>query len=297
MDDQSTGSLLKLNSDETKAQLNKILQKPPQVTIWEKENQWGVFTVYKSTHSDSPSPFSDFQIHLREKSDFINKEQETKICFNYSFQGVQYFATGKISYDPNEDECTLSDLQNFYKYEKRETERLLSFPHKNIFIFVDLHIEHEAINSEFNNVISINRNKEELDSILKNINDTLKEKEFPEVPVHYTGLRVIDISATGLAVICNEKEKLAIDNAVEEFNSQENKGILHFENELIKDLHIKEVVYTLPYVDSRTPNISMFKIGMNFSEHSRLQELLDHSLSNDQEFLNCKKEFEDLLDE
>ena len=131
--------------------------------------------------------------------------KEKNVLFTFYLNKVQYFGEGDLESVSGSASVVLKMKGEVYKTEKRESFRLLCYPHNEVYFYIEVDKEDEGANKVIN--IRTGKNEDELfDSFLDLIGKNTKDLQ------GYAKFRVIDVSVTGLAFQYGKEEEEFIKN-------------------------------------------------------------------------------------
>lgn len=213
------------------------------------------------------------QINL-EKIPSSFKNEDT-LLMSFSLDEVHYFSRIRIL---DREKGLIESTGKFYRTEKRENERLLTFPGHTLF----LEIENEQ--EVGSNVISFQAHK----------NDDLKFlKDFHRESELVLKYRVTDFSKNGLSFFINANEEEVFANFInQKFPKECYLRVEDNESFLLDDL---EIVYIVTYVNPRASQAPMKKVGVHFSSNSQSNEYLEQFLNDSDYILEVEEQFEMFL--
>lgn len=270
-DNNSSTSFTKQNDKEKQSRLLNIVKSSGTVVVWEK----------KSREKESLSCFNfdkkTFLLTLRtaEKSKLNSKI----VLYSFSLNGVSYFGQGYFE-RLGTGQYTLNCLGDLFKSERRESYRLLTFPHHNV--YVQIPVIPEQLKK--NNIVDINTRMSQT-GLFKNFLEIVNGDQKEQMKEGFMRFRVLDISVTGLAFQITDLETKYIAD-----KKEISPILLNFNGDEIKIIN-SEIRYVVPLL-KRTGKA--FKVGVKFID-------LD---INEDEFLGRKinealrdfeSEFEDFI--
>ncbi|MCT4642231.1 MAG: hypothetical protein N4A33_08020 [Bacteriovoracaceae bacterium] len=267
MTDNKQTHFKKLKDIEKKNKLYVFARSKVNFTIWEKSRQ--PKETFKPDHFYSDS--DKLVLHPVDSSELVDKE----VLYSFNLNGLTFFGVGKLIFDNNN--YILVCHKDLYKSERRQSYRLLTYPHMNV--FTSLNINKKEV--ETSNVVSLKTKLSET-GIFKNflsmIGDDANDSSLNK-------FRVLDISVTGMGIMLGNLEKELLEN----FEEVENITIF-FENEIIK-IPAAQICYIM---DSKETDLYSYKAGINFKGidinlDNKLGMLINRSLRD------SDKEFEDFV--
>ena len=199
---------------------------------------------------------------------------------HFMFNNINYFT--EIQLIQVEDGLQIFKVaKDVYQYEIRKKERLLAFPHRKIYIYME--IETSAIEK---NVFFLNKLRQGNTKVFKNFIKIASDKKFyndNDEPL--MGFRVLDISSSGASFITNIKEAKLFS-----INTEIPVVKLDWQDECypLKNVIVNNIV---DYIDPRALGVSMYKIGILFDSNQSLDQKLAILLSNDSVNLESREEY------
>ena len=192
------------------------------------------------------------------KLDLLNVHVHMKI------KNVNFFSSGILAQKEN-DEYVIQKLENVYRFEKRKNDRLLSFPHRKIYIYFNMVAENDD-----GNVISLNRLTGNKDEVFEEFAKVVYGDKFignDGTPM--TGFRILDISEDGASFLANDREKDYFTG-----NSSFSNIRLDFNGRIFSFASVK-VKNVVDYIDPRSINVPMYKVGVTFGgQEKKFKEFL-----------------------
>lgn len=210
---------------------------------------------------------SDLEIYVELEGDVCTVAGD--VVYGYELHGVKYLGKGFLKGN------SLTVKSGSYRLEKREHERLMVWPHYKVHAYFSL----EDRNS---NVESINKSIRDAKKSFNRFME-LKSKKI-NGSGEVTGMRVLDVSRTGLSFLANRSE-------VEFFSvGRSHEILLDFNGMKLEGIEAT-VVYTVDYIDPKAKSVRMYKVGMNFnSPNEMLNRKLEEYLGKEIEVFDLKSE-------
>jgi len=169
--------------------------------------------------------------------------------------GMQYFFESQVA-RVGDDDFSAVFINDKKKKKKREADRLLTYPHMNVYVFIG---GVDKKNSD-DNVIYFDKKtrkkRGQLDEYKVELYKSMLGDEYVEDD--YMTFRVMDISATGASLIASAAEK-SVFSEREHFE----KAILVSGNSRFSVTNVN-VVGVVDYLDPRFPGVPMFKVNLRF---------------------------------
>ncbi len=235
----------KLDASEKNARLSSFAHAQGEVTLWikgSKEKQNLRVTSYDKERSS-------LVLETRDEVFPIN----SKLLCSFEFRGMNFFAEVMLQKSIG-GQFLVHFPGDFFKSERRNSYRLLTFPLYEVWTTIDLGEEYEG-----GNVVGL-KDKRSQTGIFRNFLNLVNNEENPDKNV--TGslrLRVQDLSTTGMAVHIGELETSQFKK-----DREFEKVDLSFPDETIRIPKIR-VMYVVPYIGS-DKNVKKFKVGIRFED-------------------------------
>lgn len=259
-----------------KEKASKLLQlanNKDDITIWAKGDSFRE----KFSANEYSKDRVELIVNASKKSSLTNKE----VLYSFKINGVNYFGKGKLK-NLNAKSYVLQATEVLYKSERRNTFRLLTYPHHQVYI--KLPIPEEEI--EKSNVVSFNTKMSET-NLFENFLSLIDEKTKGNYRKGYFPFRVLDLSVTGLAFQSGDMEsdffpaEKEIEKIFLDFNGQEI------------ELPKCEVVYNVSILHSNTQQRTK-KIGIRFLDvDTNLDEQLGRLING--ALRDVESDFEDFI--
>lgn len=247
-----------------------------------------IVTVWKKGSSEKYELKATDYIRAKSEIYFNGKFDESltgeSLLMTFELSGLHFFGKCRLQSKANLSPCLVCD-DDIYKSERRNNFRLLTYPHHQVFL--NINVGKEEI--ERSNVLSLNTGKSET-GIFKNFLEILDEDkdEKPEDFEGYLRFRVIDISVTGLAFQFGKIEK----QFFKELNKSLGNVYLDFNGDMIRIPDAK-ILYI---VDKPVSNSSaiLYKAGVQFLEvDTNLDAVLAKRIN--ETLRSTEAEFEDFI--
>ena len=268
-----------LNLNEISSKVSSFTNSEKPIRIWGKDKE--PFHAFVRDFNKSKITL-DISTSLEE---FSNGEKK---FINFSFNTVDYFVKGIVSSVDNK-EITIELEENVFKSEKRQNERLLTFPHHNVNAYFKVYSD-----SDSSNIISLNRVKNEKEEVLESFaSERMKEILKDDAVADLMGFRILDLSSNGLSFFANNRETSYFAGFEDDSNVE---FTLMFESKAFT-LKCAEVIYIVDYVNSRASKVPMKKIGIQFNEDSDLQNQIESFINEKGALREVDKSFESFLAE
>ncbi len=245
------GGFVVLDKTEFLSKLKRLCQGATSLHVW-KRGEKNFFVV---PHLVEEKGAGNVLLHFTPKQELtFGVGQE--LLFYFIQNSVQYFSSGNLV--KRETGWGLEITGEAFKREKRKNERLLTFPHHQVFVYFDF-----KKNQSPANVVFLDQGLGKKKSILEKF---LKQNTSVE---GFTGFRILDVSQSGFSFTVSKNEKQHL-----------NEGItypvqLHFDGLIFEIAEIK-VVHSVDYIDPRFGHVPMFKVG---AQMLKTNELLSNKIA------------------
>lgn len=262
-----------LNVAEKRSKLRQLDQIKGQLTLWRKGEKTRLIHRVKSFNRES----DELVVHL----ETLRPKAGELILASFDLNGVSYFFKASVARFLA-DEITLQCTDEFYKSERRQNVRVLTFPVFDLNGFFTIPVSYED-----GKILNISRRPSQtgiFKSFLKLVDagdagDDSKLK-----------LRLQDLSSTGMSVFVGPAE-LDWFKAGEELRDTE----IHFVDEVLRFPKIK-IVYVVDHIGHASRKQKQYKVGLRFDEMPQsLAESLNGKIATMLRTLDLNKDFEDFL--
>jgi hypothetical protein len=266
----------KLNSQETKSKLVQIERIGGEVTVWKKN---GDKRYHFKIHEYKESPGAI--VLVQEFLDFNFSGQI--VLFHFTFKGVSFFGEANVKID-SEEYVELELKDHLYKSERRNSFRLLTYPHKKVYLNIPFDQLPEYKES---NVVMLDSGQGQTNLFFNFLTLIGKRKE-DKKDRERLRFRVHDISLGGLSIEVGEIEKNFLMNFEELLK-------LHIEFEKIEfNIDTANIVYDMEYINPIN-NRRVYKLGIEFQSISKeTEEILAKKINA--LIRNVEEKFEDFID-
>lgn len=278
-----------LNHSEVIMKLKQIADQKEMIKVWVKGIESIQYRVceLKSIQLGKEKTFFVSVFSEGEEADASVLHKDVFISF--WFNEIDYFTEGKCSIDEVSGNLVLILKKEVYRSEKRNNERLLTFPHHHVyayFIMGDLKGRKEQTN-----VVSLKKDQVKQYEIRKEKKNKLKAELASKLKKNVDDLnefRALDISRSGIAFIIGQDEKIYFDE------NQKFDFYVLFDNNVYR---VKEarLVYAVKY-SSAQEKVS-FKIGLNFKPVENLARKVMEVLRDGDSENAIQKEFENFIED
>ncbi len=282
-----SSNFIKLTLDEMTPKLSLIAKQKLMMKVWIKG---GESVLYRAKNFSllKTSDSAEYLLSLfSEGSDCDDPLIGKSVLFTFSLNESDYFSEGEVSKDDIQDALVIRLKGEFYRSEKRIAERLLTFPHHQVYAYFRVLNEKDE-----SNVIEIKREEDKLyidykQRQKKELKEKLKKK-INDVE-DLVGFRSLDISRTGIAFTVGEEE-------TKYFNDKNKYSFYILFDGDIFVIKGANLIYKVDYV-SAAKGSSKHKVGLNFNPSEKLTVHITNLLRESSESSVAQKEFEDFIDE
>ena len=278
-------NFLKLKVDEIIAKLQNLADQKEVVKVWRKG---GLPSFYRVSDllvlkSDIKSDvlLSFFSEGEATDSTLIGKES----YLSFTFNDIDYFADGTMIKDESHDKIVLRLSGEVYRSEKRDNQRLITFPHHEVYAYFKI-----ISDTEVTNVISINKSdKKSYETLKIKRKESLKEKlsQRVEDTENLVGFRALDISQSGIAFLVTAKEGIHFKD------DKKMSFYLLFDEEMFI-IKGSQLVYKVNYLGGQDKT-ERFKIGLTYGPSRELSSFLEKILGEGDHLELARKDFEEFL--
>lgn len=200
-----------------------------------------------------------------------------EILFYFVQNSVQYFSSGNLV--KLEEGWALEVTGQVYKREKRKNERLLTFPHHQVFAYFSLKKEGQLPS----NVVFLDKTLDKKKSFLEKF---IKRNDSK---AGLTGFRVLDVSQNGFSFTASKNEKLLfLEGSLHQVEFQFNGQTF--------ELPEVKIVHAVDYIDPRFGHVPMFKLGVEIVKGNEfLSEKVTSMLGDENKRVELSSEFENFF--
>lgn len=284
MASSGTTNFLKIKPSEMVGKFSDLAKTKETIRIWVRA---GEAQIYRIADFEK-GPNSKLILKLfSEEEEVDNIFKDKKIYLSFSFREIDYFSEGSVEI-VEKDFLKLTIAEDIFRSEKRIDERLLTFPHHQVYAYFEF-----LKGSDSENVVSIKKAQEQsyLDYKKKQKEDLLKEiEQFVDNPQDYIGFRAIDISKSGVAFLVGSDERKHFSN------DAAHDLIVLFDGQVI-ELKSSKLIYNIDFVGPTGGSESKFKIGLHFKPNPDLTGLISAVIRKSNSLDVLKNDFEDFIDE
>jgi hypothetical protein len=283
----SSSNFIKLTLEEMTPKLSLIAKQKEIMKVWRKGEESTLYRAKDFSVLKSPES-SDYLLSLfsegKECDDLLIGQD---VLFTFSLNESDYFSEGVVSKDDIHESLVIRLKGDFYRSEKRINERLLTFPHHQVYAYFKVLNEKDE-----SNVIELKREEDKLyidykQRQKKELKEKLKKK-ISDVE-DLVGFRALDISRSGIAFMVGEEE-------TKYFNDKNKYSFYVLFDGDIFVVKGGSLIYKVDYVGG-TGGVSKHKVGLNFNPVENLTVHITNLLRESSESTMAQKEFEEFVDD
>lgn len=245
------------------------------VRIWKKNSPpYSVKCIGKATLADNGIEINFSTVEA------VDEISNSELMFSFNSNGVKFFGKGNIKEVYDNSILFVMD-KNIYRCEKRKNERLLTYPLYKVYSLFSFKTK------ENGNITYINRPSENEDKFFNVYLNNKVVTDSSKGPL--SGLRVLDISKTGVSFIANLKESNFFKNG------EKKEFYIEFDGTIFTSIE-GTVVYVVDYIDPRFSGIRMYKVGINFTQmNPELETKINITLGKNLDSGELDSQFESFL--
>ncbi len=263
----------KLNKEEIERKIIAFKNSSTYMTLWKKgDSQRGIFKAVDVK-------FEPLSLVIKGGEELL--ENGTFLA-HFSLNSLSFFFKSTLT--KSGSKYVLTGIHDFFKAERRTSFRLLTYPHKKVFLKFSLENLPEK---KSDNLVSINTGTSET-GLFINFLDLLNESTEEPQSLADLKLRVQDLSTTGLCFEVGALEKAYLEK-----------------NKIIKDveLNFEEITLNIPklkvvYIKEHKnflSEIKVYRVGVEFHDLEGETERILSKKINDYIY-KLEKKFEDVID-
>lgn len=271
-------NFIKLTQKEVQARISQLVLERAAIKLWKKKEK------HHSGNFESYNNEDGLTVGISN----INVDSlwlEKKVLIQFTFNNVDYFAKGIVKKVKEPSHLKVSIDKYIYKTEKRENERLLTFPHYQAYAYFKLFEDKDQ------NVLSFNQRKvSNFESFEKFNNkvEQLKKKTKTEVG-ELIGFRVLDISQNGISFLIDIRSKPL-------FQDMTGVNFSLMIDGLMFSLSQGKLVYLVDYLSGKLSGEHKHKVGLSFEASEEFKNKLFSLLEERRDMGIVRKQFEDFSD-
>lgn len=265
------GGFVVLDKTEFLSKLKRLCQGAANIHLWKR----GEKATSAVAHFVEEKGSGNLLLHFTPKDEMIYSVGQ-EILFYFIQNSVQYFSSGNLK--RQENGWALEVIGEVFKREKRKNERLLTFPHHQVFVYFNFQKKQSP-----NNVIFLDQGLGSKKRILEKF---LKRSDQTD---GMTGFRVLDISLNGFSFTISKNEKLHFKEGATEAIQ------LHF-NGLIYEISDVKIIHFVDYIDPRFGHVPMQKVGVHMLKPNELlRDKITQMLGEESKRVELSSEFENFF--
>ncbi|MBK24005.1 MAG: hypothetical protein CME70_08395 [Halobacteriovorax sp.] len=284
-------NFIKIDTNDMVTKIARLSSDKGDVSVWNKGQDSVDYRANESKLIDDETGKYVLIKLFAEKEDanFIGKD----ILLSFTVMNVDYFGEGKFAVDENPEFITIKLASKIYRSEKRGSERLLTFPHHQVYSYFKI----TETGDELDNVISLadlktksKKEKKGFDKMSETGTIQAAELEAGENE-EVVGFRVLDLANNGISFLANESQKKF-------FVSERifDTLLLMFDGDSYT-LKNGLLIYNVDYVGGKTGEAPIYKLGIKFDSHAELSDRLKAALDKTSVLQTIRHDFEEFVDE
>jgi hypothetical protein len=276
--DQGQFSLLPAN--ESKSTFQSICKRESLIKVWKKGSSTKFNFIAEGFNKDQ------MMIQLRPQSSSIPSSLlEDTLLGNSSLESLQYFFSGKLSFDKMNNVYLFKISENVYKFERRKNFRLSTLTKHNAKVILTLPDSFTPPP----NVFRLDSRGEQT-KLFKAFLEMLNEVNLGDEKIFKVNFKVLDISTSGLAFLIGELEKKYLFESDVFYNS-----ILEF-NETKYIIPKIRLVYIMDFIDPNKLGTRLFKVGLQFLDlPMEIDNAISKQISKELRESDMNRVFEEFL--
>tara|TARA_R110000868_G_scaffold287003_4_gene547467 strand:- start:13910 stop:14770 length:861 start_codon:yes stop_codon:yes gene_type:complete len=280
-------NFVKIPIAELNTKFSTLASDKGQVNIWRK----GELPVRHRAQSFQSGKTSILEFFKEEN--FTSKTNE-KIYFSFRLSGIEYYGVG-LSSQGKEDSFALKLASEIFRSEKRGKERLLTFPHHQVYTYFNFPSAKAQFRGagETGNVVSLSGFRKPLKEIKREVfTDPVKNfiKTTLDDNDDLLGYRVLDLSSNGIAFLVNAREK-------DLFKDLSDAHVTLLYDRTSFEVNQAKVVYIVDSLTGSTKGNPLYKVGLTFPENEKLSTLVHRKLESSNAKEGAQQDFEDFIDD
>jgi hypothetical protein len=275
-------NFLELSIDEVVNKLQILANNKEVVKVWAKGEESSFYRLCDILFLNNNDKYELLLSFFSEGEDQDATLVGKRAYISFHFNDVDYFAEGLMIHDQSNDKMVLKLEGSVYRSEKRDNERLITFPHYQVYAYFKIITKSEE------NVLPFKKS-DELPNYKEKQKEDLKKKLSEKVKSidDLVGFRTLDISRNGIAFVVNTNE---------EKHFKEDKKVsfyILFNNEIFLVKGAK-LVYKVDYLNSGEEK-NTYKVGLTYNPVPELTKHLSDLLYQSSQTDLGQKEFEDFI--
>ncbi len=281
-------NFVKIPISELSTKFGALVNAKSQVNLWCK----GKVPIKHKAREFQSSPKTTLTFFKEEN---FKPTKGEKIYYSFKHSGFEYYGVGLAVKSKVEDEFILQMASEVFRSEKRGKERLLTFPHHQVYAYFELVGAKDLFRETSNksNIISLDGFRKPLKEIKREVfTDPVKnfKKSVLDDDDNMMGYRVIDLSSNGIAFLVSAREKMIFDKPL-------NTKVVLLYNSTTFELSSAKIVYVVDSLTGSTKGNPLYKVGMTFDENARLSDLVHRKLESSNAKEGAQQDFEDFIED
>ena len=281
-------NFVKIPINELSTKFSALVQAKSQVNLWCK-GKVPIQHKAKEFRTSSNSMLTFF------KEENFKPNKSEKVYYSFKHSGFEYYGIGLAVKSKVEDEFVLQIANTVFRSEKRGKERLLTFPHHQVYVYFEFAGAKELFRETSNksNIISLDGFRKPLKEIKREVfTDPVKnfKKSLLDDDDNMMGYRVIDLSSNGIAFLVSAREKMIFDKPLK------TKAVILY-NSTTFELSSAKIVYVVDSLTGSTKGNPLYKVGMTFDENENLSDLVHKKLESSNAKEGAQQDFEDFIED
>lgn len=287
MQDQNF-NFVKIPISELSTKFGTLVKSKSQVNLWCK----GKVPIKHKAKEFQSAPNSSLTFF---KEDDFKPGKGEKIYYSFRNTGFEYYGVGLAVKSKADDEFVIQMANEVFRSEKRGKERLLTFPHHQVYAYFELAGAKDLFRETSNksNIISLDGFRKPLKEIKREVfTDPIKnfKKSVLDDDDNMMGYRVIDLSSNGIAFLVSAREKMIFDKPL-------NTKVVLLYNSTTFELSSSKIVYVVDSLTGSTKGNPLYKVGMTFDENEKLSDLVHRKLVSSNSKEGAQQDFEDFIED
>jgi hypothetical protein len=278
-------NFIKLDLSEIHSKLSSLADSKEIVKIWLKGADPCLYRVADALFGKQSGLAS---LVLFGESDEQDGSFDGKRVFvGFEIGDINYFTEARVVRDSAGERLTLNLEPNIYRSEKRSNERLLTFPHHQVYAYFKIPKAAAPVN-----VIPLKKVDESYASFKRQQKERMLkelEKKIGDVE-DLVGFRAMDVSNNGISFLVTEEE-------ISHFSSKDKRYdfTLLFDGNAFA-IKASKIIYKVEFVTKKDNREQSFKVGMNFNPDTTLSQLVNDILKKS-ELTGFQRDFENFIDD
>ncbi len=282
-----SNNFIRLSHKEILPKFKVISNQKELVNVWAKGGDSLVYRVVEVQSLKLDGGTVVLITFFSEGKEADNSILNKQVFLSFTLNEIDYFSEGFISLNETDGNLILKLDKDIYRSEKRINERLLTFPHHQVYAYFKMP-KHD-LNQD--NIVPLKREDGELYLDYKKqrkqkLLDELSKKT--DDVKDLVGFRALDISRSGIAFTVGATEGSYFDQA------KRYPFKILFDGDLF-EVPTSKVVYKVNFVN-RGEGGACYKVGLNFNPVSELTQKIMEILRQSDGMDNAHKEFEEFIE-